>query len=181
MDFARAQNDLKVAGFPNPVLRNVDNSLLNPATVPDPATVVMDVEPQNDETKAFVGRILDDHPVIAPMLKRAVEEGRPVSSDPFVLLRVGGPMGIVLASPVHTDTGTSVAGFLTISYKMAPLMLANESQSLFSVALRDPRNASDNLVADADGNVTCNVPRCSWMRQIRHWYGWCPSARVTGR
>jgi len=156
-DLGRAQNDLKVAGFPNPVLRNVDDTLLNPATVPDPATVVMDVEPQNDETKAFVGRVLDNHPVIAPMLKRAMEEGRPVSSDPFVLLRVGGPMGIVLASPVRTDTGTSVAGFLTISYRMAPLMLANEDQSLFSVALRDPRNASDNLVADAEGNVT-SVP-----------------------
>ncbi len=153
-EFARAQNDLKVAGFPTPVLRNVDDTLLNPATVPDPAAVVMDVEPQNDETKAFAGRVLDNHPVIAPMLKRAVEEGRPVSSNPFVLLRAGGPMGIVLASPVRTETGTSVAGFLTISYRLAPLMLANDDQSLFSVALRDPRNASDNLVADADGNVT---------------------------
>lgn len=153
-DFGRAQNDLKLAGFPNPVLRNVDDTLLNPATVPDPATVVMDVEPQNDETKAFAGRVLNNHPVITPMFNRAVEEGRPVSSDPFVLLRVGGPMGIVLASPVRTETGTSVAGFLTISYRLAPLMLANDDQSLFSVALRDPRNASDNLVSDAEGNVT---------------------------
>lgn len=153
-DFGRAQNDLKLAGFPNPVLRNVDDTLLNPATVPDPATVVMDVEPQNDETKTFAGRVLNNHPVITPMFNRAVEEGRPVSSDPFVLLRVGGPMGIVLASPVRTETGTSVAGFLTISYRLAPLMLANDDQSLFSVALRDPRNASDNLVSDADGNVT---------------------------
>lgn len=153
-DFGRAQNDLKLAGFPNPVLRNVDDTLLNPATVPDPATVVMDVEPQNDETKTFAGRVLNNHPVITPMFNRAVEEGRPVSSDPFVLLRVGGPMGIVLASPVRTETGTSVAGFLTISYRLAPLMLANDDQSLFSVALRDPRNASDNLVSDAEGNVT---------------------------
>ena len=153
-DFGRAQNDLKLAGFPNPVLRNVDDTLLNPATVPDPATVVMDVEPQNDETKAFAGRVLNNHPVITPMFNRAVEEGRPVSSDPFVLLRIGGPMGIVLASPVRTETGTSVAGFLTISYRLAPLMLANDDQSLFSVALRDPRNASDNLVSDAEGNVT---------------------------
>lgn len=153
-DFGRAQNDLKLAGFPNPVLRNVDDTLLNPATVPDPATVVMDVEPQNDETKTFAGRVLNNHPVITPMFNRAVEEGRPVSSDPFVLLRVGGPMGIVLASPVRTETGTSVAGFLTISYRLAPLMLANDDQSLFSVALRDPRNASDNLISDAEGNVT---------------------------
>jgi two-component sensor histidine kinase len=156
-DFGRAQNELKVAGFPNPVLRNVDDTPLNPAAVPDPVTAIMDVEPQNDETRAFVGRVLNNHPVIMPMLNRAVEEGRPVSSDPFVLLRVGGPMGIVLASPVRTDTGASVAGFLTISYRLAPLMLTNDDLSLFSVALRDPRNASDNLTSDAEGNVT-SVP-----------------------
>lgn len=157
-DFGRAQNELKAAGFPNPILRNVDDTPLNPAAMPDPATIVMDVEPQNDETKAFAGRVLNNHPVIMPMLNRAVEEGRPVSSDPFVLLRVGGPMGIVLASPVRSDTGTSVAGFLTISYRLAPLMLfTNDELSLFSVALRDPRNASDNLTADTEGNVT-SVP-----------------------
>lgn len=157
IDFGRAQNELKLAGFPNPTIRNVDDMPLNPATAPDPATVVMDVEPQNDETKAFVGRMLNNHPVIMPMLNRAMEEGRPVSSDPFVLLRIGGPMGIVLASPVQTDTGTGTAGFLTISYRLAPLMLANDDLSLFSVALRDPRNASDNLTSDAEGNVT-SVP-----------------------
>lgn len=156
-DFGRAQNELKLAAFPNPTIRNVDDTPLNPAAAPDPATVVMDVEPQNDETKAFVGRILNSHPVIMPMLNRAVEEGRPVSSDPFVLLRIGGPMGIVLASPVRMDTGTSTAGFLTISYRLAPLMLANDDLSLFSVALRDPRNASDNLTSDSEGNVT-SVP-----------------------
>lgn len=157
-DFGRVQNELKAAGFPNPILRNVDDTPLNPAAMPDPATIVMDVEPQNDETRAFAGRVLNNHPVIMPMLNRAVEEGRPVSSDPFVLLRVGGPMGIVLASPVRSDTGTSVAGFLTISYRLAPLMLfTNDELSLFSVALRDPRNASDNLTADTEGNVT-SVP-----------------------
>ncbi|MGL4261582.1 MAG: CHASE domain-containing protein, partial [Afipia sp.] len=152
-DFGRAQNEMKAAGFPNPTIRSVNDAPLNAAAVPDPATVVMDVEPQNDETKAFVGRVLNNHPVIAPMFNRAMEEDRPVSSDPFVLLRVGGPMGVVLASPVRTDTGSSVAGFLTISYRLSPLMLANDELSLFSVALRDPRNASDNLTADTDGNV----------------------------
>ncbi|WP_425992441.1 CHASE domain-containing protein [Afipia sp. DC4300-2b1] len=152
-DFGRAQNELKAAGFPNPTIRNFNDTPLNPEAVPDPATVVMDVEPQNDETKTFVGRMLNNHPVIAPMFNRAVEEDRPVSSDPFVLLRTGGPMGIVLASPVRADTSPTVAGFLTISYRLAPLMLTNDELSLFSVALRDPRNASDNLIADAEGNV----------------------------
>ena len=152
-DFGRAQNEMKTAGFPNPVIRTINDTPLDLATAPDPASVIMDVEPQNDETKAFVGRVLNNHPVIEPMLNRAVEEGRPVSSDPFVLLRVGGPMGLVLAAPVRTETGSSVAGFLTISYRLAPLMLANDDLSLFSVALRDPRNASDNLFADTEGNV----------------------------
>ncbi|MBS4002474.1 MAG: CHASE domain-containing protein, partial [Afipia sp.] len=117
-DFGRAQNDLKAAGFPNPTIRNFNDTPLNPVAVPDPATVVMDVEPQNDETKTFVGRMLNNHPVIAEMFNRAVEEDRPVSSDPFVLLRTGGPMGIVLASPVRADTSPTVAGFLTISYRL---------------------------------------------------------------
>ncbi len=152
-DLARVQNDLRAAGFPNPTLRNADDSALNPATLRDPASVLMDVEPLNDETKSYVGRVLDSHPVVGPMLARAAEEGKPISSEPFVLLRSnGGPMGIVLASPVKAESG-SVVGFLTISYRLGPLMLANDELSLFSVALRDPRNASNNLTSDAEGNI----------------------------
>lgn len=153
-DLGRVQNELRAAGFPNPMLRASDDSPLNAVTLRDPSSVLMDVEPLNDETKSFVGRILDGHPVVGPMLARAAEEGKPVSSEPFVLLRSnGGPMGVVLAAPVKAEGGNSVAGFLTISYRLAPLMLANDELSLFSVALRDPRNASNNLSVDADGNV----------------------------
>jgi two-component sensor histidine kinase len=153
-DLGQVQNDLKAAGFPNPTLRSFDDTPLNLQTLRDPASVLMDVEPLNDETKAFVGRILDAHPVIGPMLARAAKEGKPVSSDPFILLRSnGGPVGIVLATPVKADESGGVVGFLTISYRLAPLMLANDELSLFSVALRDPRNASNNLAADAEGNV----------------------------
>ncbi len=59
-------------------------------------------------------------------------------------------MGIVLASAVRGDGSDVVAGFLTISYRLAPLMLANDELSLFSVALRDPRDASNNLSAVAE-------------------------------
>ena len=149
----RAQNELKAAGAPNPVPRNMDDSPINPATVHDPANVLMDVEPQNDETRPFLGRLVDTYPVVVPILARAAEEGRPVSSDPFPLLRADGPMGIVLASPVKGENN-SVAGFLTISYRLSPLMLANDELSLFSVALRDPRNASNNLSTDSAGNIT---------------------------
>lgn len=154
-DLGRAQSDIRAAGFPNPMLRASDDSPLNPMTLRDPSSVLMDVEPLNEETRPFVGRILDGHPVIGPVLVRAMEEGKPVSSEPFVLLRNnGGPIGVVLASPVKGEGGSNVVGFLTISYRLAPLMLANDELSLFSVALRDPRNASNNLSADTEGNVT---------------------------
>lgn len=151
--FGQAQAELKAAGFPNPSLRNFSDGPLDLATVRDPASVLMDVEPQNDETKPFVGRVLDQQPIVGPILRRAAEEEKPIASDPFVLLRSGGPMGIVLIAPVRADSGRSIAGFLTISYRLAPLMLANDELSLFSVALRDPRNASNNLSIDTGGNV----------------------------
>lgn len=151
--FGQAQAELKAAGFPNPSLRNFSDGPLDLATVRDPASVLMDVEPQNDETKPFVGRVLDQQPIVGPILRRAAEEEKPIASDPFVLLRSGGPMGIVLIAPVRADLGSSIAGFLTISYRLAPLMLANDELSLFSVALRDPRNASNNLSIDTGGNV----------------------------
>lgn len=149
----QAQAELKTAGFPNPTIRNFNDAPLNPATLRDPASVLMDVEPQNGETNSFVGRVLDNHPDIGGMLARAVDEGKPVSSDPFVLLRNGGPMGIVLAAPVRADGSNSIVGILTISYRLAPLMLSNDEEALFAVALRDPRNASNNLSADANGDV----------------------------
>ena len=150
---AQVQAELKSAGYPNPTVRNFNDEPLPPAELRDPSSVLMDVEPQNDETKLFVGRVFDDQPVVGPMLARAAEEGKPVSSDPLELVRKGGPMGIVLAAAVRGDGSDAVAGFLTISYRLAPLMLANDELSLFSVALRDPRDASNNLSADLNGNV----------------------------
>ncbi|HEX7789857.1 MAG TPA: HWE histidine kinase domain-containing protein [Afipia sp.] len=151
--FAQVQTDLRNGGLPNPVLRSSDDSPLNLATLPDPANVLMDVEPQNNETRPFVGRVLDGYPIVGAMLSRALQEGKPISSDPFALLRPDGPMGIVLAAPVRPDGGGSITGFLTISYRLAPLMLANDDLSAFAVALRDPRDAANNLAADGDGNV----------------------------
>jgi two-component sensor histidine kinase len=149
----QAQAELRAAGFPNPTPRSFDDAPLDMATLKDPVLLLADVEPQNSETRAYVGRVLDRHPDVEAMLRRAVAEGGPVSSDPFVLLRPNGAVGIVLAAPVRADGGSAIAGVLTISYRLAPLMLSNDDQSLFSVALRDPRDATRNLAADADGNV----------------------------
>jgi len=147
------QTALRAAGFPNPTPRSFNDVPLDAATMRNPSSIVMDVEPRNSETDVFVGRALDSYPDVSPMLQRAVEEGKPVSSDPFVLLHPGGPVGIVLAAPVRAEGDPAVAGVLTISYRLAPLMLANDDQSLFAVALRDPRDAAQNLSSDADGNV----------------------------
>jgi two-component sensor histidine kinase len=43
---------------------------------------------------------------------------------------------------------------VTFSYEVAPLMLANDDLSLFSVVLKDPRDANGELLADHQGVVT---------------------------
>ena len=94
------------------------------------------------------GRSLDQHPVLGPMLARAMAEGKPVASDPLPLLRPDGPIGLVLAAPVLQEGDAAPAGFVTFSYELAPLMLTNDDLSLFSVVLKDPRDADSELIAD---------------------------------
>jgi two-component sensor histidine kinase len=77
-----------------------------------------------------------------------------VASDPIPLLRPDGEIGIVLAAPVLQEADASPAGFVTFSYELATLMLANDDLSLFSVALKDPSNADGELVANDRGIVT---------------------------
>ena len=91
------------------------------------------------------------------MLARAMSEGKPVASDPFPLLRPDGPVGIVLAAPVLQEGAAAPAGFVTFSYELAPLMLANDDLSLFSVVLKDPRDADHELIAIDRGNVASRV------------------------
>ena len=88
------------------------------------------------------------------MLSRAATEGKPISSDPINLLRLDGPIGVVLAAPVMQDAASTPMGFVTFAYELAPLMLANDDLSLFSVALKDPRGEDSELVASDSGIVT---------------------------
>lgn len=148
---SKTQADLKAANVPNPLLRNFDDKPLDIAALKDPANVLTDVEPQNDVTRAFIGRVLNESPALGPMFKRIVEEGKPSSSDPVRLLRPDGAMGIVLGAPVRENN--AIVGFITISYRIQPLMLANDELSVFSVALRDPRDPSSNLKTNAAGKV----------------------------
>ena len=152
LDAARAE--LASTGFPNPVIRNYDDRPLDLRALDKPIDVLMDVEPRNAETMASPGRSFSQHSILGPMLARAMSEGKPVASDPGPLLRPNGPVGLVLAAPVLQEGATSPAGFVMFSYELAPLMLTNDDLSLFSVVLKDPRNADSELIANDQGVVT---------------------------
>ena len=152
-----ARTELASAGFTNPTIRNYDDSPRDTSSLDQPIDVVMDVEPRNEQTKAFPGRSLDQQPILGPMFARAMAEGKPVASDPLPLLRDKGPIGLVLAAPVLQDGAASPAGFVTFSYELAPLMLTNDDLSLFSVVLKDPRNANGELIADDQGVVSSRI------------------------
>jgi two-component sensor histidine kinase len=149
-----AHTELASAGFSNPTIRNYNDSPLEGDSLNQPIDVVMDVEPRNAETMGLPGRALDQQPILGPMLARALAGGKSVASDPITLLRKDGPVGLVLAAPVLQDGNAQPAGFVTFSYELSSLMLTNDDLSLFSVVLKDPRNANTELIADQQGNVT---------------------------
>jgi two-component sensor histidine kinase len=149
-----AHAELADAGFSDPTIRNFDDAPLDRSSLNQPIDVVMDVEPRNSDTMGLPGRALDQQPILGPMLARALADGKPVASDPITLLRPNGPVGLVLAAPVLQEGNPQPAGFVTFSYELSSLMLTNDDLSLFSVVLKDPRNANAELIADQQGNVT---------------------------
>ena len=149
-----AREVLKSSGFTNPTIRDFDDQPLDIKAIDQPINVLMDLEPRSPDTLGFPGRAYDRHSVIGPMLVQAMADGKPVASDPIPLLRKDGPVGIVLAAPVLQEGSNEAAGFVTFSYELAPLMLTNDDRSLFSVVLKDPRDANDEFVANDQGVVT---------------------------
>ena len=152
-DFPAVPGELKRANFTNPTIRSFDDSAVNVAAIRDPADILMDVEPQNEKSVTFPGRILDQHPIVGPMLDKAMQKGGPVSSEPIVLFGPGGPLGVLLAAPVLKEGTKTVIGFITISYRLSTLMLANDDLSLFRVTLSDPRASGGELGADPNGAI----------------------------
>jgi two-component sensor histidine kinase len=150
-----AQRELKNESFSNPNIRDFDDQPLNLKTIDKPVNVVMDLEPRSPDTITLPGRVLDRHSIVGPTLEQAKAEGKPVASDPVPLLRRDGPVGIVLAAPVLD--GAEPAGFVIFSYELGPLMLANDDRSLFSVALRDPREPNNELIASEQDVVTARA------------------------
>jgi two-component sensor histidine kinase len=153
-EFEAARAELAMSGFSNPAIRDFDDRPLDVKAVDKPINVLMDVEPRTPETSVLLGRTFDQHSVVGPMLAKALAAGKPVASDPIPLLRQNGPVGIALAAPVVPDGASEPAGFITFSYELAPLMLANDDRSLFSVVLKDPRDSNDEFVASDQGVVT---------------------------
>jgi two-component sensor histidine kinase len=153
-EFDAARAALANAGFPNPTIRNFEDKPIDPTSLTQPIDVLMDLEPRSDETKGLPGRAYDHDPVRSAMLTRAKEEKRSVASDPVPLLRSNGPIGVILAAPVIPEGATDPAGFVTFSYELASLMLTNDDMSLFSVALKDPRQSGGELIANDRGVVS---------------------------
>lgn len=149
-----AEAELKSAGFTNPTIRDFDDQPLDIKAIDKPVDVLMDLEPHSPDTLGFPGRALGKHSVIGPMLAKAAATGKPVASDPIPLLRKDGLPGLVLASPIMEGGTTQLVGFITFSYELAPLMLTNDDRSLFSVVLKDPRDANDEFVANEQGAIT---------------------------
>jgi two-component sensor histidine kinase len=154
LDAARAE--LARAGFPNSTIRNYDDTPRDTRSLAQPIDVVMDVEPRNAQTMVFAGRSLDQNPILGPMFTQAMAEGKPVASDP-IPLRPNGPIGLVLAAPVMQNGSSSPVGFVTFSYDLASLMLTNDDLSLFSVVLKDPRDANQELIANDQGMVSTRM------------------------
>jgi two-component sensor histidine kinase len=118
----------------------------------------MDIEPRNAETRKLLGRSYDLDPVRGAMLARAQAEKRSVASDPVSLTNPDGPIGLIVAAPVTPEGMTEPAGFVIFTYELASLMLTNDDMSLFSVALKDPRQSNGELVANDQGIVTARMP-----------------------
>jgi two-component sensor histidine kinase len=153
-ELGAAQAELKSAGFSNPAIRDFDDQPLDLKAIDKPINVLMDLEPRTPDTLGVPGRAYDRHSIVGPMLAQAMATGKPVASDPIPLLRQNGPVGLVLAAPVQQEGASEAAGFVTFSYELAPLMLANDDRSLFSVVLEDPRDSHDEFVANDSGAVT---------------------------
>jgi two-component sensor histidine kinase len=146
--FAAAQAQLARAGFTRPELRDAEDQPLDIAAITQPLDVLMDVEPRNAQTLGYPGRTLNQHPVLGPLLARAALDGRPLSSDPLPLGGDSRSMGLVLVAPIQQAGAPQIAGFLTFSYRIAPLLLASDESAPFRVALQDPTDPGRQIVAD---------------------------------
>lgn len=141
-----AREALTVAGF-RPEIRNWNGEPRDVFAEHGTVDVLVDVEPRVADSADLPGRSYDQHPIIGPLLNKVVASGLPLVSDPTPLLRKGGNLGVVLAAPVR-NASNEIAGFVTFSYEISTLMLANNDLSLFTVVLKNPEDPQSELAAD---------------------------------
>jgi two-component sensor histidine kinase len=153
-NIGQATSLLIASDFPRPELRNFDDQRLPDGYSPSgPVDVLMDVEPRTPDTLQLPGRIVDQAPTLGPAIARAAESGSTICTDPAALLRTDGMLGLVLVAPVYEEGSHRLRGFVTFSYRLAPLMLAHDDGAPFSVLLRDPRSTRGEYITD-DAKLT---------------------------
>ena len=135
-----AQRILPTSGFSKPAIRNFDDTARIGGTLDRPINVLMDVEPRNAETLALPGRVVDQ--ASDARTDAGAGDGRGqaggIRSDPAAAIRRRRSASCLPRRCLQE--GGPLAGFVTFSYELAPLMLGNDDLSLFSVVLTDPRN-----------------------------------------
>lgn len=151
-----AQAAMRAAGFKGDV-REWNDAPRDVSTLKGPVDLLVDVEPRSANSVNFLGRTYDNHPVVGPALAKAREQGQPIASDPIPLLRKKGTPGVILVAPVRNDA-SEIAGFITFSFEIASLMLANDDMSLFGVVLKDPVNPSLELIANEGDRAVVSRP-----------------------
>ena len=149
-NLGQVQALLTASGFPRPELRAFDDRKLPDTFAPTaPVDVLMDVEPRTPDTSRLPGRIVDQTPTLGATIARAVETEGTIGTDPIELPRTDGALGIVLVTPVFTQGSPRlVRGFVTFSYRLAPLMLAHDDNAPFAVLLRDPRGSRGDYISE---------------------------------
>lgn len=151
-----AERMLADSGYANPVIRNNDDTPLR-QPLPQTLDVLLDIEPRTAETVQLPGKALDLHSNVGPTLREAAARRAPAASLPLILNRLN-TAGIFLAAPVFAENSDTLIGFITFSYRLGPLVLANDETSLFEVALADPSDSHKEYVADSGGNAGAPVP-----------------------
>jgi two-component sensor histidine kinase len=142
---------LAASGFAQSELRDYDDRPLPSGLAPTgPLNVLMDVEPRTPETLRLPGRIVDQAPTLGPAIARATESEGTICTDPIQLPHTGNVLGLVLVTPVFQQGGPRrLRGFVTFSYRLAPLMLGHDDGAPFNVVLRDPRSTHGEYINEA--------------------------------
>ena len=170
-ELAAARAELASAGFPIPTIRDFDDKPLDIKALDRPVDVLMDVEPRNAETLGFPGRAYDQHPVIGPMLARAMADGQAggVRSDSAAAPeRADRPRA---CAPVLQEGTAEPAGFVTFSYELAPLMLANDDLLAVLGGAEGPRRRQRRILSPTTrASITSRAVEAQAIRR-RRWCG----------